>query len=73
MPIGMLGVVIWACENILDAQMGNVWLRPKFHVRTATKGVVYVQFDEFELTMRCVRPHENNLVKLQFYFNMSCK
>jgi len=46
LPLGIpnahwyVGMVIWVCENILDAQMGNVWLRPKFHVHTATEGVV---------------------------------
>ena len=28
--------------NITDTQMENIWLRPRFHVLTATRGIVLI-------------------------------
>ena len=28
--------------NITDTQMGNFWLRPRFHILTATRGTVLI-------------------------------
>ena len=29
-------------ENITDTQMGNIWLRPRIHVLTTTRGIVLI-------------------------------
>ena len=28
--------------NVTDMQMGNIWLRPRFHVLTAARGTVLI-------------------------------